>query len=261
MRYLRLLRLFLRFSVMTAIEYRVNFFLHAFEAAVMLASGLSVLWVVFSQTSTLAGWTWNELLVVLGLYFIGYGAVGLILGPSIKEFMTDVWKGNLDFLLIKPASHQFLACARKIAFWNIVEITTGVVITGVALTRLGATIGLEQALMFVVALAAGASLIYSFWVCLGVASFWTTKMENIMLLYYHLYEAGRWPIAVYPGWLRMTLTFVVPIAFAITVPARAVVGRLEWPLVAAGVTFAIASLVLSRMFFHVGLRRYTSANG
>lgn len=260
MTYLRLIRLFFRFSVMTAIEYRANFFLHLFEAVIMLATGLSVLWVIFSQTSTVAGWTWNELLVMMGLYFIGYGAVGLSIGPSIKEFMTDVWKGNLDVLLIKPANHQFLASTRKISFWNLVEITMGVAIVAVALTRLHATIGIERAVMFTAALAAGAALIYSFWICLGVASFWTTKMENIMLLYYHLYEAGRWPIAVYPAWLRYTLTFVVPIAFAVTFPAEAVIGRLGWGPVALGLLLGAGSLVLSRAFFHVGLRRYTSAS-
>lgn len=260
MRYLRLLALFFRLGLQAQMAYRANFLMHLFEAVIMLATGLSVLWVVFSQTSSLAGWSWNELLVVMGLYFLGYGAVGLTLGPSIKEFMNDVWKGNLDFLLIKPESHQFLAAFRKVMFWNIVEILLGVALVSVALVRLGETVGVEQALMFTVALSSGAALIYSFWICIGVASFWTTKMENIMLLYYHLYEAGRWPIAVYPAWLRFTLTFVVPIAFAVTVPAQVVVGRLQWSTVGFSVLLAVLSLLGSRAFFNIGVRRYTSAS-
>jgi ABC-2 type transport system permease protein len=245
---------------MSQTEYRVNFFLHMFEAGIMLVTGLSVLWVVFSQTRTIAGWTWNELLVVMGLYFVGYGAVGLAVGPSVKEFMTEVWKGNLDFLLLKPGSHQFLASVRKITVWSLVDMMLGVIIIAVALIRLGESIGIEQVLRFVVALASGGALIYSFWICLGVMSFWTTKMENIMLLYYHLYEAGRWPIAVYPGLLRYTLTFVVPITFAITVPAEAVVGRGGWGPVAMGAVFAVISVLLSRLFFQAGVKRYTSAS-
>lgn len=50
-------------------------------------------------------------------------------------------------------------------------------------------------------------------------------------------QAGRWPVGIYPIWLRMGLTFIVPLAFAVTVPAEAVSGRLDpiwivWPLVA-----------------------------
>ncbi len=260
MKYLHLLRLFFRFSFMSATEYRLNFYLYFFESLLMLGTGISVLWVVFSQTTTIAGWGWHELLVVMGLYFIGYGLVGMTIGPSIKEFMQDVWRGNLDFLLVKPSNHQFLASTRKIVFWNLVSIAIGVAITGVALVRLRAAIGPEQSLMFGLSLGAGAALIYSFWVCLGVASIWTTRMENIMLLYYHLYEAGKWPIAAYPGWLKYTLTFVVPVAFAINVPAEAVIGRLSWSFVALAMTFAVASLLGSRWLFQFGVRRYTSAS-
>ena len=42
-----------------------------------------------------------------------------------------------------------------------------------------------------------------------------------------MYEAGRWPIGIYPPWLRAILTFVVPVGFAITVPAEGLVGRLD----------------------------------
>jgi ABC-2 type transport system permease protein len=260
MRFLRLFKLFFRLGVLAQIEYRINFLLHCFEAAVQLASGLSVLWVIFSQTPTIAGWTWNELLVVMGLYFLGYGLVGLTIAPSIREFMFDVWKGNLDFLLIKPENHQFLASVRKVMFWNVVETLIGVVIVVVALVRLGADVGVERALLFMMALAAGGMLIYSFWICLATMSFWTTKMENIMLLYYHLYEAGRWPVAMYPGWLRYTLTFAVPIAFAVTMPAEALIGRLGWGVVSIGVTCGLISLAGSRSLFQIGIRRYTSAS-
>jgi ABC-2 type transport system permease protein len=42
-----------------------------------------------------------------------------------------------------------------------------------------------------------------------------------------LYRAGKYPIAMYPGWLRIGLTFLVPLAFAVTVPAEAITSRLK----------------------------------
>lgn len=38
--------------------------------------------------------------------------------------------------------------------------------------------------------------------------------------------AGCYPIGIYPGWLRGGLTFLAPLAFAVTVPAEALTGRL-----------------------------------
>ena len=47
-----------------------------------------------------------------------------------------------------------------------------------------------------------------------------------------VFQTGRWPVGIYPGWLRYSVTFLVPIAFAVTVPAQAVTSRLEWQTLA-----------------------------
>jgi ABC-2 type transport system permease protein len=260
MRQLGLFGLFVRLGTMSEMAYRANFFIHAFECAISLATGLSVLWVVYSRTPNINGWTWDELMVVLGLYFLCFGLVSGIVGPSIKQFMVDVWDGTLDFMLIKPANHLFLATTRKILIWHIVEIVLGTTIVTVSLVRLGQQIGMAQALMFVIMLSAGAVLLYAFWIVLGTLAFWTTRLENVLIIFYNMYEAGRWPIGIYPGWLRTSLTFIVPVAFAVTMPAEAIIGRLSWPAVAGGVALAVTNFLLARWFFGVGLRHYTGAS-
>lgn len=49
MKQLRLIALFFKLGTMSEMEYRANFFIHAWEAIMILATGLSVLWVVFSK--------------------------------------------------------------------------------------------------------------------------------------------------------------------------------------------------------------------
>jgi ABC-2 type transport system permease protein len=75
-----------------------------------------------------------------------------------------------------------------------------------------------------------------------------------------VYEAGRWPVGIYPGWLRLMLTFIVPVAFAITVPAEAMTGRLTWPVLLGAVALAVAMLVGSRLFWRLGVRHYSGAS-
>jgi ABC-2 type transport system permease protein len=79
-------------------------------------------------------------------------------------------------------------------------------------------------------------------------------------LFEGVYQTGRWPIGVYPGWLRYSLTYLVPIGFAVTVPAEAVTARLEWTTVALALGFAAAACVVSRWFWRFGLRRYSGAS-
>jgi ABC-2 type transport system permease protein len=75
-----------------------------------------------------------------------------------------------------------------------------------------------------------------------------------------IYRAGQYPVGIYPGWLKYGLTFLVPLAFAITVPSEAVTGRLTWQAVAVAAGTTVGMLVLSRWFWRRGLRRYDGAS-
>ena len=118
-----------------------------------------------------------------------------------------------------------------------------------------------EALMGVlVALLAGAAIVYSLWLILATLCFWFIRVENILMIFWNLYWAARWPIGIYPGWLRWTLTLIVPVAFAVTVPAQAISGRLESSTLLGAVSLSVAMLALSRWFWLRGLRRYSGAS-
>jgi ABC-2 type transport system permease protein len=52
----------------------------------------------------------------------------------------------------------------------------------------------------------------------------------------------------------------VPVAFAITIPVEALIGRLEPSTMAFAVGLAVVFLVASRAFWKFGLRHYTGAS-
>ena len=75
-----------------------------------------------------------------------------------------------------------------------------------------------------------------------------------------VYQAGRWPTTVYPNWLQVGLTFLVPVAFAVTVPAEAITGRLTVTTLLEALAFTIILLLFSRWFWKRGLRHYSGAS-
>lgn len=261
MRVRKLLQLFWRFGILNEAEYRFNFFLHLFETLIKFGSGISVLWVVFSRTSSIGGWDWNELLILLGWWFILSGIVNMIIAPSMKQFMNDVWKGNLDYLLTKPGSHQFMASTRKIAVFQGVDILVGMVVMGLGVERLGRTLGAEQLVMFVITMMAGSAILYAFWITLATMALWVVKLENIVVIFFAMFEAGRWPSSLYPFWLKYSLVFLVPIGVAITIPSEALLGRLHWSALAMAVFWATLAFYLSWRFFRYGVtRKYMGAS-
>jgi ABC-2 type transport system permease protein len=67
-------------------------------------------------------------------------------------------------------------------------------------------------------------------------------------------------VTIYPGWLRISLTYIVPIAFAVTLPAEALTSRLTIETLALAAAFAVLLLVVTRWFWRLGLRNYSGAS-
>ena len=97
-------------------------------------------------------------------------------------------------------------------------------------------------------------------VACGSCAFWFVRVENILVIFQSMYEAGRWPVGIYPPWLRISLTFLVPVAFAITVPAEALTGRLTLDTLAGALALAVFLMVVSRRVWVVGVRHYSGAS-
>lgn len=86
------------------------------------------------------------------------------------------------------------------------------------------------------------------------------RVDNLSYLFGSLFDAGRWPIDVFRGALRVLFTVVFPLALMTTYPARALLGQLDVPHAAAvgagGLLFAAAA----RFAWTRAIRFYTSAS-
>jgi ABC-2 type transport system permease protein len=259
-RSLRIAWISLRLGVLNALQYRVDFFVQLFQSFVGLATALGALAVVFGQTDELGGWREDELIALVGVFMLVGGLVSVVIRPSMERLMEGVRLGTLDFILTKPVDAQLLVSVRQVEVWRLVDVATGVAVIVYAVVRLGERIGPDRAASFLLVLAAGVAIVYSFLLILSTLAFWLVRLENILVIFATMYEAGRWPVGIYPPWLRVALTAVVPVAFAITVPVETLVGRLEPTTLALTVVIAVGFLIGSRLFWRFGLRHYTGAS-
>lgn len=260
MNYFRLFAAFFRVSVLGELAYRANFFIQLFQSLVELVTALLGLAVVFSYTNTLGGWNPDEVLALVGVYFLVGGLIGLMIQPGMGKLIESVRDGTLDFTLAKPEDAQLLVSVQRIEIWKLIDIVLGFGVLGTALVRLGEHVGGWEALSFIVMLLAGAVIIYSFWLMLATLSFWFVRVENILEIFQSVYEAGRWPISLYPGWMRFALTFIIPIAFVTTVPAEALTGRLTTETLLGATVLAGLLFAISRVIWRIGLKQYSGTS-
>jgi ABC-2 type transport system permease protein len=107
---------------------------------------------------------------------------------------------------------------------------------------------------------AGTTIVYSFWLILATTSFWFIKVENILIIFQAVYNAGKYPVAIYPSWLKAAMTFLVPVAFAVTVPSEALVGRMSQEVLLGSLGMATAMFIGARLFWKSGVKHYSGAS-
>jgi ABC-2 type transport system permease protein len=256
----RLAWTYLRLGVLNEMQYRANFFVAIVQSLLSVAVSLAVLSLVYSKTNELHGWTKSELLVVLGVQILLGGVIHATVQPNMERLTQEVQDGKLDFALTKPADSQLLISLRELRLWQLIDVVSGAVVIGVGISELQTSVGLTDALAFLALLLIGASLLYCFWLILATGSFWVVSMWFLSDLFEGMYQVGRWPIGVYPGWLRYSMTYLVPIGFAVTVPAQAVTHRLHWLTVVVAVVFAVAVFAVARRFWRFGVTKYSGAS-
>jgi ABC-2 type transport system permease protein len=260
MKFIRLLVAFFRVNIIEEMAYRVNFFWQLLQSVLNLVISLGGLAVIFSFTNTLGGWKPDEVLALVGVYFFTGGLIGLVIQPGLQQFIESVRDGTFDFTLTKPEDAQFIISVYQLDVWRLIDIVMGIGILVYSLVRLGEVTAGWQATEFIGMLVAGGVIIYSFWLILATLTFWFIRVENLLTIFQSMYEAGRWPISLYPGWLRYGLTFVVPVAFATTVPVEALTGRLTWQTLVIAFALAVGLLIVSRIVWRAGLRHYSGTS-
>src|SRR5208337_2022288 len=148
MRYLRLLWTFFRVGAMGELAYRGNFFVQLLESLLELGTAIAGLAVIFSYTENLGGWKPDEVLALLGVFFLVGGAIRFMIQPSMEQLIESVRDGTLDFTLAKPESAQVLVSMQRVDIWRLVDVGLGIGVLAVALARLGAHVSTAQALVF-----------------------------------------------------------------------------------------------------------------
>ena len=259
-RYARLLALQIRMSAITAMQYRSDFLLKGAISLVWLAVALIPLVSVFHQRSSVRGWSFPEALVVVGCFSLMKGILEGAISPSLTSVVEHVRKGTLDFLLLKPADAQFLVSTAKFEPWRIMDVLGALAVFGYAFHRLGHGPRPQSVVVALALLGVAISVLYALWILVVSASFWVVKVDNLSYLFGSLFDAGRWPIAVFRGALWFAFTFIFPLALMTSYPAMALLDRLPaatalWALV-GGVGFASGA----RWVWRRALAFYTSAS-
>ncbi len=260
MYFLKLLSAFLKVNIQMALAYRADTVVNILINLMWLGWELLSLSIIFSNTARLGGWGPGEMIALLGVFRLVNMLMAALIWPNTEKFNASVRDGSLDYTLLQPVNSLFLVSFSRIVVWRVWDLALAVVLLVVGLHMSG-TAGISINLPgFLLLTGSGMLIIYSLWIVMIAATFWFTKFDNNVTILQALLESGRYPATVYPFWLRIIVTFLVPIAVATTVPLQALRGDLSERQVLLFLGVGLAAFLVASQVWKAGVRRYSGAS-
>lgn len=260
MQSLKLVFTLIKLNVQQDLAYRADALVNILVNLMWLGWELLGLSILFSNTPTLAGWGPGELIALLGVFRLVNTLMAALIWPNTEKFNAGIRNGTLDYTLLMPASSLFLISFTRIIVWRVWDILLAVVLIAVGIGMSGGSPGPANLAAFLLLVVSGAAIIYSLWVVMLAVTFWFIKFDNNVTILQALLDAGRYPVTVYPPWLRLIVTFIVPIAVATTVPLQALRGDLSGGQILLFLGVGLASVLVASRIWKAGVRRYSGAS-
>ena len=162
---------------------------------------------------------------------------------------------------MRPMNAQFLVSTMIVEWWDVTTCVTGVIALLVAGQRMGLVWSVGSVAAALGFAASGLAVLYAVRFAIAACTFWVVRISELYSLLNSVQTVARFPVQYFQRPVRELLTFVVPVAFATTFPAQALLGTADLRLLPVGIGLAIVALVASNRFWGFALRHYASARG
>jgi ABC-2 type transport system permease protein len=220
-RLLAIVRAQLRASAAMALQYRLDFVVEGLLALLWMAVTLVPVLVVFGKREQVAGWTFPEMLLVLGWFVALKGFLEGAISPSLTNVIEHVRKGTLDVGLLKPVDAQLLGSLAKIEPWRAIDVFGALAIFTYAFRKIGHHPTLPHVLLALGLLFAALLVLYSIAIIVVSIAFFAVRVDNLLYLFQSVFDVARWPTSIFRGGLAIFFTYVMPLAVMTTSPALA----------------------------------------
>lgn len=259
-RYLKLLFLFAKFSLMSQLEYRINFISGLAVETGYLTVKLLYVAVVYQTGVNIGGMTPDNIVIFIGTYIMMTGLY-MALYPNFTAITDYVREGGLDMYITKPVSLQFITTFKQIDFgMPIPNITGGLICICIGWHRSGIPVTFAHVAGFALFVLSGVFLTYSMFLIPHLCAFWFVSARGVAEVTAAVWDFNNMPMNIYGRWIQRLGTFVLPLFLITNFPGLWAMDRLSSGLFFWGLAAPVLFFLLSRLVWSRAVRRYTSAS-
>ena len=242
------------------LEFRASFAFSAGSTIVWSVISMALAGLIFSNVRQVAGWDLDRMFILTGTFLIVEGLTSAFVQRNMQRLADMVNKGELDFILTRPISSQFLVSVRYVDFADLPTSVVGAGYVLIGVGRLGLVPGPLDIAGYLLLVGCALLSVYALWFMSVTLVLWTGRINNISSLMGPIIDMARVPSDVYRGLARPVLTYALPVAVIATLPVKALLGLADPIAIPYKIGLTAVLLWLPHAFWHYSLRHYSSAS-
>lgn len=177
------------------------------------------------------------------------------------RLLEKIKNGDLDILLTKPVSLQFMATLRQVDMGLLaVDLIAGGIVIIIAWARLGIPVTLATLGGFALLIFSSTVVAYSLFLLPQILTFWMTNASAIAGITDSFWDFNNMPMGIYTATIQQIGIFILPIFVVTNFPPLYLVGKMPRLYQAWALLLPLLLLAAVRSLWKRGLRNYASAS-
>lgn len=255
-----LYRKYLKMHLKSSFQYRKNMAFVALNQILILVGEVLAVYLLFTQFETVAGWTFYESLLMMGVVYVTYNFTECF-ARGYDEFPKLIQSGELDRLLIRPVGIHYQIFGSRVEFVKLTRVFIGLIISVIALVNMQIDWDVWKVLVLIATYLCGTVVVYGLFVLsAGISIYTVENLEFLNIFTNGSKELAFYPINIYAKWLTKFFTFVIPVACFNYLPLSFIMETGSVPMWLCGIAPLLGMLFVIPcvLFFNFSLRKYKS---
>ncbi|MCI5621127.1 MAG: ABC-2 family transporter protein [Lachnospiraceae bacterium] len=260
-RYMRLYRVFIAQFFKKLVQSKADFLIGLIGFFLTQASGIAFLFLVFQQIPVLKGWTLDQLIFIYGFAQIPRGIDHLLTDNIWLVAYRLVVNGQFDRYMLRPMNVFLQIIFESLQPDALGELTVGTILVIMSLSKGIVIVDGVHILFFIISIIAGAVIYTAVKLLFASLAFWMKRSGPVLQTAYELANFAKYPTEIYAKGIRFIITYIIPFAFVVYLPASYFLKSTVSPMSTIGVECVIAVVFLGIAYgvFTWGIRCYESA--
>lgn len=215
------------------------------------------IWIVFQNTETLAGWTFEHILLLYGVTLLSVGIAAFCFDALYEMGSRYIKMGEFDKILLRPVHPLISIIGSSKEFISLGYFGLGLVLVIAMFIKLAIPVTLGLILQIIFFSIVGASIIGAINTIFSISCFWTYRSNEVIWAFYRIYTFAQYPIDIYNGLIKILITFILPFAFVAYYPTMNYLGMNRYMTYLSPIV-AIILWIIAVKVWNLALNKYRS---